>query len=75
VLCHTDIGGGKLLVDDDGWLILLDWDDATVAPPEHDLHCALDTDFARLLAAYRDEPLPSSRPNWRDSIRDGSQQR
>ena len=37
VLCHTDMGGDNALVDDDGVLSVLDWDVATVAPPEHDL--------------------------------------
>ena len=41
VLCHTDMGGDNLLVDDHGQLIVLDWDDAIVAPPEHDLQSAL----------------------------------
>jgi Ser/Thr protein kinase RdoA (MazF antagonist) len=37
VLCHTDMGGDNALIDDDGQLFVLDWDVATVAPPEHDL--------------------------------------
>ena len=53
VLCHTDIGGDNLLVDDQGRLSVLDWDDATVAPPEHDLHAALGDGFERYLAVYQ----------------------
>jgi Ser/Thr protein kinase RdoA (MazF antagonist) len=37
VLCHTDMGGANALVDEHGRLTVLDWDLATVAPPEHDL--------------------------------------
>ena len=31
---------------------MLDWDDATVAPPEHDLQCAIGEGFGRFLAVY-----------------------
>ena len=58
VLCHTDIGPDNLLVDDGGKLSVLDWDDATVAPPEHDSQAALGDDagesFARFLRVYRE---------------------
>jgi aminoglycoside phosphotransferase (APT) family kinase protein len=53
VLCHTDIGPENLLVDDAGALSVLDWDDATVAPPEHDLQCAVELDLPRFLHVYR----------------------
>jgi aminoglycoside phosphotransferase (APT) family kinase protein len=53
VLCHTDMGGDNLLVDDQGHLNVLDWDDATVAPPEHDLHEARWVDLERVLAVYQ----------------------
>jgi len=52
VLCHTDIGADNLLVDADGRFGVLDWDDATVAPLEHDLQCALGDGFGRFLAVY-----------------------
>ncbi len=52
VLCHTDIGADNLLVDADSRFGVLDWDDATVAPPEHDLQCAIGADFGRFLAVY-----------------------
>ncbi len=52
VLCHTDIGADNLLVDAWGQFGVLDWDDATVAPPEHDLQCAIGADFGRFLAVY-----------------------
>ncbi len=58
VLCHTDIWPGNLLVDEQGALSVLDWDDATVAPPEHDLQAALGDDvgdgFGRFLQVYRE---------------------
>ena len=53
VLCHTDIGGDNLLIDHQGRLSVLDWDDATVAPPEHDLQAALGDGFERFLAVYQ----------------------
>jgi aminoglycoside phosphotransferase (APT) family kinase protein len=61
VLCHTDLHGGNVLVDDEGHLCLLDWDDAKMAPPEHDLWSGLGApgedrpgaDFGGFLDAYR----------------------
>jgi aminoglycoside phosphotransferase (APT) family kinase protein len=58
VLCHTDLHGGNVLVGDDGQLCLLDWDDAKLAPPEHDLWAGLGADdraagFEAFLNAYR----------------------
>jgi len=37
VVCHTDLHGGNLLVDDSGNLFIMDWENAMIAPPEHDL--------------------------------------
>jgi hypothetical protein len=37
VICHTDLHGGNMILDDRGMLHLLDWEGATFAPPEHDL--------------------------------------
>jgi spectinomycin phosphotransferase len=37
VVCHTDIHGGNLMVGHDGNLYMLDWENAIIAPPEHDL--------------------------------------
>jgi aminoglycoside phosphotransferase (APT) family kinase protein len=54
VLCHTDMGGDNLLVDDHGQLIVLDWDDAIVAPPEHDLQSALGEGFGYFLETYEE---------------------
>jgi aminoglycoside phosphotransferase (APT) family kinase protein len=54
VLCHTDMGGDNLLVDDAGRIAILDWEGATVAPPEHDLQCAVDGDYlSHFLEVYR----------------------
>jgi spectinomycin phosphotransferase len=50
VLCHTDLGGDNALVGDDGHLTVLDWDLATVAPPEHDLWWVSE----QVLASYFD---------------------
>jgi aminoglycoside phosphotransferase (APT) family kinase protein len=54
VLCHTDMGGDNLLVDEHGRLIVLDWDDAIVAPPEHDLQSALGEGFGCFLETYEE---------------------
>jgi spectinomycin phosphotransferase len=45
VLCHTDVWGSNLLLSGDGTLHLLDWNGATIAPPEHDLFMFAGTSF------------------------------
>lgn len=52
VLCHTDLHDENLLVDAAGGMAVLDWDDAKVAPPEHDLAVAVSGEdpLARLTA-------------------------
>ncbi len=57
VLCHMDLHRENLLIDRAGRLSLLDWDDARLAPPEHDLWYPLLTDtaaesFPALIEAY-----------------------
>ncbi|SDU56347.1 aminoglycoside phosphotransferase family protein [Jiangella alkaliphila] len=37
VVCHTDAHLGNVLAGDDDAVWLIDWDDATLAPPERDL--------------------------------------
>ena len=37
VVCHTDLHGENLMMDDQGNLYILDWEGAMTAPPEHDL--------------------------------------
>jgi len=37
VICHTDLHGGNLMTDQQGNLYILDWENAMIAPPEHDL--------------------------------------
>jgi thiamine kinase-like enzyme len=37
VICHTDLHGGNLMTDGRGTLYILDWENALIAPPEHDL--------------------------------------
>lgn len=55
VLCHTDLGGSNLLVTPEGELVILDWDWAIVAPPEHDLQTAATSEhFAHFLRVYRE---------------------
>jgi hypothetical protein len=37
VVCHTDLHGENLMRDSEGNLYILDWENAMIAPPEHDL--------------------------------------
>lgn len=37
VLCHSDIHGGNVLIDESGSLFIVDWDDPMMAPKERDL--------------------------------------
>lgn len=37
VLCHSDIHGGNVLIDESGSLFFVDWDDPIMAPKERDL--------------------------------------
>ncbi len=37
VLCHADIHGGNVLIDEKGTLYIVDWDDPIMAPKERDL--------------------------------------
>jgi hypothetical protein len=41
VLCHTDLHGNNVIETASGDVYVLDWDDAKLAPPEHDLWIAL----------------------------------
>jgi len=37
VICHTDLHGGNLMTDDQNNLYILDWENALIAPLEHDM--------------------------------------
>jgi thiamine kinase-like enzyme len=37
VVCHTDLHGGNLMTDGEGNLYILDWENAMIAPLEHDM--------------------------------------
>lgn len=37
VLCHSDIHGGNVLIDGNGAIYIVDWDDPIMAPKERDL--------------------------------------
>ena len=45
VLCHTDIWGSNLILDESASLHLLDWNGARIAPPEADLFMFAGTSF------------------------------
>lgn len=54
VLCHSDLIGDNLLIGDDGRVVaMLDWDDAEIAPCEHDVWIATEGPrAAEFLRAY-----------------------
>ena len=37
VLCHSDIHGGNVLIDEKGSIFIVDWDEPIMAPKERDL--------------------------------------
>ena len=37
VLCHSDLHGGNVLIDKNGTIYIVDWDDPIIAPKERDL--------------------------------------
>jgi len=37
VLCHSDIHGGNVLIDENGAIYIVDWDEPIMAPKERDL--------------------------------------
>lgn len=37
VLCHSDIHGGNVLIDGNGGIYIVDWDEPIMAPKERDL--------------------------------------
>ena len=53
VVCHTDIHGGNMMLDPQGELYILDWENAMIAPPEHDLFAFIeDPRFPVFVSAY-----------------------
>lgn len=53
VLCHTDLWGGNLILDRAGDLHILDWENAMIAPPEHDLFAFVEHErFSTFLDEY-----------------------
>ena len=65
VICHTDLHGGNLITAAAGKLYLLDWENAMIAPPEHDLFfwAGDDNEWNRFWPSYCQEmgaKLPES---------------
>jgi spectinomycin phosphotransferase len=60
VVCHTDLHGGNLMVDEQGELYIIDWEGAMIAPPEQDLFffAGYDTFWDDLLPIYEGENGP-----------------
>jgi Ser/Thr protein kinase RdoA (MazF antagonist) len=64
VVSHTDLIGDNILVDDDGQISLLDWDDVRLAPAEYDLSMLLHgvqpvdgSALSTVLGVYATRPL------------------
>ncbi len=53
VICHTDIHGWNLMRSREGDLYIIDWDNALLAPREHDLMFVIDD------AGFREAFLPA----------------
>lgn len=58
VLCHTDLTPANLLLNERDELFVLDWEGATLAPPEHDLFLFTGEHFPSFLRQYAQEYGP-----------------
>jgi spectinomycin phosphotransferase len=69
VLCHTDIWGSNLLLSDDGALYVLDWNGASLGPPERDLFMFASASFfpADRLGWFLDRYEATFRPRGLDA--------
>jgi Ser/Thr protein kinase RdoA (MazF antagonist) len=54
LLVHTDFGGDNVLIDHEGSLAVLDWDDARIGPAEHDLRIGVEPDDHTVLRTFLD---------------------
>jgi hypothetical protein len=52
VICHTDIHPWNVFRDQDGRLVVVDWEGVCLAPPEHDLFIFTGEGFEFFLEAY-----------------------
>ena len=62
VICHTDLHGENLMLDDSGQLYIVDWEGTVLAPREHDLFMFAEEPRFRdvFLPAYEAETGPIS---------------
>jgi spectinomycin phosphotransferase len=59
VLCHRDLGVWNTIADRSGRVIFIDWDDVSLAPPEHDVFAGGGPWFRECLEAYAASNGPS----------------
>jgi spectinomycin phosphotransferase len=57
VLCHADIHTNNVLLDTDGAVWIVDWDDTMLAPKERDLMFVVGGGLHRALVGLREEEL------------------
>lgn len=52
VLCHRDLGIWNAIAEPSGRVVFIDWDDVSLAPPEHDVFAGRGKWFRECLDAY-----------------------
>jgi spectinomycin phosphotransferase len=57
VLCHADIHTNNVLLDAEGQIWIVDWDDTVLAPKERDLMFVVGGGLSRAMVGHREEEL------------------